>query len=215
MSFGVIDVRGQNFTFTTIDTSKPQKPIVDRFCQIEGLIESSKCNVFVIQGLSDVVVVRDNSDEARFLYENQRKCVECMCKICCFAYYIPCFNCLMKFESRDRLYSSIIGETFLFRDRCFIFDLKRFNGDIQTVKECLELERDSDEKISDERRSALTEALKAEGVFAKFVELVKVAKKYPHILFLVDSGLGIQGLTPKVNSYISIHFESKNNPMRR
>jgi len=215
MSFGVINVRDHNCTFTTVEEGKQQDPMLGGFDHIEQFIESSKSKVFVIQGLSDVVVVRDNSQNARIAYENQRKYIECICMVCCFVYLFPCFVCFMKFESPDTLYSSIIGETFLFRDRCFIFDLNRFKGNIQTVKSCLENERDTDPKISVERRSALTAALKADGAFRRFEELVQVAKSHPRALFLIDSGSDIQGLIPRLNSYISIHFEDKDSPMRR
>jgi len=215
MSFGVINVRDHNCTFTTVHGGEQQDCMSGDFHHIKGFIQRSQSKVFVIQGLSDVVVVRDNSQNAKIAYENQRKCIECICKVCCLVYLLPCFSCFMKFESPDTLYSSIIGETFLFRDRCFIFDLNRFKGNIQTVQRCLENERDNDPKISVERRSALTAALKADGVFRRFEELVQVAKSHPRALFLIDSGSDIQGLIPKVKSYISIHFEDKDNPMTR
>ncbi len=219
MSFVVIDCSRKECDFTFVHKNKTPTKVPGDFGKIDAFVrdrlERNGEKIFVFQGLSDVVVVRDDSDKARKSYECQRKVVDCICTFCCLFYFFPCFSLCLKYESPNTLYSSIAGETFLFRERSFLFDINRFTGNVRDVERLLIQERDEDSNISKDRRSALNNAFRVNGAFSRFVELLGIAKKHPSAIFLIDSGSRIEGLTQRVQSYTSIHFEGNSNPMKR
>ncbi len=219
MSFVAIDCSRKICEFTFVDKGKPPVKAIGDFDKVNAFVghslQRAERRVFVFQGLSDVAVVRDDSPGARKSYECKRALVGYVFSFCCLASFFPCFTCCMKFESPNTLYSDITGETFLFKDRVFLIDIRKSTKTAGEVKALLEEERDNDPNITKARRAAIKEALKVNGAFNKFKELLDVARLYPEALILIDSEFGINGLAKRVKNYTATHFEGITDPMKR
>jgi len=166
--------------------------------------------VFVFQGLSDVVVVRDDSSDAIRSYEKQLKKISLQFPYSIFTTYCPCFRFCMKFESAQTLYTSLNGRTFLFKEWDFLVNIREFTKDPSEVLSLLERERDGKVKTSHIRQKALRAALASNGIFKRYSQLVEIANQNPQATILIDSRFSVHGLKKRVQSVMeSLDFRGQ------
>jgi hypothetical protein len=192
MEIVTIRFKGDNFHFCDENTKNTYAGFgVGRIDHLNAFVKEQSNQgekVFVFQGLSDVVVVRDDSLDARRSYEKQLKEITAQFPYSIFNTYCPCFRFCMKFESPQTLYTSLNGTTFLFKRRDFLLNIREFTKKPSEVLSLLEKERDENEEISNERKKTLKAALASNGIFKRYTQLVRIAAQNPQATILIDSG---------------------------